>query len=613
MALDENGNVKAVGWGKAGIDIASAIAGNPKADAEAEAFRTTSAFNKLKLDEATRAAERDKELEPLKVRINQLISGWDDPETYEDDPESGSTHRIAIPGKKHAPLFTHDPKNGFTIDENLSKERLPEYLSLMHRIYGHDGLTKMHPFFNQASIAAPKAGESPKVFEAATGRTPDGSNAERRYGQAGLINALNHGLAPRTAEQEKIKHDNAVTAANTAGDVEKIAADNKTKLELSHGMIKTPDGWRIGPESPLGKLLSAMGAGEEEPVVPPQGANPTDDMTSYGSSGMPGKSDDNNSETLTPEGDEPPEPIMDLYRDPVTKQYGADKKTASSSKIAESISGGVKKIKNKDGSFTLTPNEPQREMNPAETARDTANALMLARLPTETEKQKKRELDDGWASGVGARFAEAVADKEGDMIGATQASPIATLINDTRIDLEERGIDPDKARSLAFQIVQDLYKDKYQTNWEIRGDNLIEEKSTSGWDWIRGGAGVGVSGSEAAKYLGDKVAADVNKIPNMYVDRAKYEQKAPGILEDMGFPPEMTKDVDPKLSAMLVGIAWMEDVIAQAPKNGYRFSAPIPGSSKHMIKTMQNPPQDIDTFRKRIEDMKQYIINNYGP
>ena len=625
MALDENGNVKSSGWGKALGDVAGLIAGNPRADAEADAFRTQSEFNKLKLGEAKKTADEAAKLEPFKVRINQLISGWDDPDTTQDDPESGSTHPISIPGKKHAPIFTHDPKNGFVIDPTIASQRLPEYMSIMHRVYGHEAMAKMHPFFNQAAIAAPTAGQTPADFEAATGRTPDGANAERRYGQPGLINALNHGLAPRTAEQEKIKLGNAVTAAKTAGTVGKIDADNKTLLELSHGMIKTPEGWRIGPDSPLGKLLAAMEGGEEEPAVQPTGERPPDDMTSHGSSGFPEvvtKSDDNSSESstptgteqpLTPEGDPAPEPIFDLYRDPVTKQYGADKKTASSSKLAESISGGVKKTRNKDGSFTLTPNEPQREMNPAEAARDTANALMLSRLPTEAEKQKKRELDDSWASGVGSRFSEAVADKEGDKIGATQSSPIATLINDTRLDLEERGFDPDKARSIAFQIVQDKYKDKYQTNWEMWGDNLIEEKTAGPgkWDWIRGGAGDGVSGSDAAKYLGDAVASDINKVHNMYVDRAQYEKRAPKILEEMGFQHDFA-DQDPKLSAMLVGIAWMEDVVAKAHKNGYRFSAPIKGSSKHMIKTMQNPSEDIDSFNKRIQEMKEYILANYA-
>lgn len=84
MALDENGNVRSSGWGKALGDIAGVIAGNPKADAEAENFRNVSEGNKIKLEEARRAAEREKALDPHRKGLADLFT-----EKEEFDPAGG--------------------------------------------------------------------------------------------------------------------------------------------------------------------------------------------------------------------------------------------------------------------------------------------------------------------------------------------------------------------------------------------------------------------------------------------------------------------------------------------------------------------------------------------
>ena len=72
------------GTGNAVAEAMFALAGNPKADAEAENFRTVGEANKIKLEEARRAAEREKALDPHRKGLADLFA-----EKEEFDPAGG--------------------------------------------------------------------------------------------------------------------------------------------------------------------------------------------------------------------------------------------------------------------------------------------------------------------------------------------------------------------------------------------------------------------------------------------------------------------------------------------------------------------------------------------
>jgi hypothetical protein len=604
MALDENGNVRPVGWGKGLAEAISAFAGNPKADAEAEAFRTTSAFNKLKLDEAARLAERDKALDPARKKWRSL---WTEEEV--DGPTEVLADGLGVnPTKIKKPAaMRFDGERGFVFDQG----RIGDIISSGSELYGPDFITKWHGFLTKAGPEWAKL-------------TPEERNRVTRDGPESITGGI-----PMSAAS---KENNAGTVmavdtakANAGAKVKEIETDTNAKLQLSHGLVQDPrtGEWRIGPKSPIGRLLSGFGLGESKPAVTQASGTTEDDMTSYGSSGMPEvttESDDNSSETTST-----PDEIPQLFsggdlNPPATKQYSDDKKSASSGKIADSIAAGGSVTENKDGSFSFKPSAPSREMNPAEQARQAANDMGVRSLPSETEKLKKRELDDQWAGGLAQQVARLVADEDGDAPDLAFIEPVVRQINDLRIDLERRGYDSDEARSLAVRLAVDSYSKYFQTNYEWPGKNRIELKQDPTFGpkgetiftahtgksntWGRD-----VTPDEVQKTVADDVAGNATEhVPNMYIDKPTYVKKIPETLTALGVPPD--KQSNPDIQALAVGLMWMKDVKEYAPQNGWRFSEPSGvGGGQHVIRTMKDPAAYMKLLDEKIKQYEEYIRN----
>jgi hypothetical protein len=652
--IDQNGNVRTMGYGQAGSDLVRAVVGSPKADAEAENFRTTSEFNKLRLDEAKKAADDAAKLEPHKKRINELISGWSDPDTTKEDPESGSTHPIVIPGKKHAPLFTHDPKYGFRIDETIASERLPEYLSILHRVYGHDALTKMHPFFNQAGISAPKPGESEQDFTKRTGRTPDGANYEGRYGQNGLINAIDKSLAKRTPEQEATLKTNAITAGRNSSDV-----------LLDSSVFQKPDGIHIGPNSPLGVSISrdngwsaptegspssialsmAPGGNRQPnaatpPVAPekspptsaPQAvvAPPVTPTPSTPAKAQPTIAGQVSSPPPAPPPAAPTEPaepqaLYDLDTPPPTKQTAAGEKVASSGKIPSIIAAGGQVTRNPDGSMTFKPAQPGREPNADEAKRQVLNEIGTKDFPTNRDKLDKIDSDEAWLGKVVSKFSDMIIEENGRVPDPTQLGAIASEIDATRADLEKRGLPWAEARSVSISLFAKKFKERFQTNPEYKllgfigpdrwAQDKIERKPSSAPNATATEKTNGdVSPQLAAQELRTLVDNDnLDKIPNPVVDSVKNTELGLKWLESIpGFDMDKVPEESlPLLKQKLADLFWMKDVVSKAPNNGYKFSSPAKTGGVHTIKTMPNPREDMQRYIDTIKQYEDFITRTY--
>lgn len=578
--IDQYGNLRTAGYGQGLSEIAKAIAGSPKADAEAANFRNVSEANQIKLEDARRAAERDKGLDPHRKGLADLFKETETFGEGETVYPDGSGPSIV---KKRAAF--HWNGNRFEFDQDAVSKLVEHGVAL----YGPDFAKNWHGFLTNAA---------PKYDDIDPTHQPLATTSGRA--------AVPGGVRLSDSQTKNIEDNSIATAVSNAkakGKAAEIEADNKTNLDLSHGIIRDPrtGGFRIGPKSPLGKLLSGFGVTkqEEEEADPETPSDNADEST-----GEPQPTVANVTQEEA-SGQQPPSPIFDLDT-PVTKQYSADKKTASSSKVAEVISGGGKVVKNKDGSFSFNPAEPSREMNPSEIARDAANSQGVRSLPSQADINAKRKIDDEWSAGLAKRLVGSVADKEGDSPHPDLLGPIADVVNGVRIDLESRGIEPDQARSIAYDIVTKAYNQQFRTNWEMFGKNLIE-KNPDAWDKDD----KNVTPEFAAEAVKTKVSTDVNKVPNMYLDHEKYAKSSRNILDSLGVSPDLDYESDEKLKSMLVGIAWMQDVINNAPANGYRFSSPGKAGGKHIIHVMTDPANDIQKFQQRIDQMKEYIQNNY--
>ena len=144
MALDKFGNVMGTGTGNAIAEAMFALAGNPKADAEAENFRTVGDANKIKLEETRRAAEREKALDPHRKGLADLFA-----EREELDPAGGD--EVAADGlrpktiRKRAAF--HWNGNSFEFDQDAVSKLVEHGVA----INGVDFAKNWHGFLTNAA------------------------------------------------------------------------------------------------------------------------------------------------------------------------------------------------------------------------------------------------------------------------------------------------------------------------------------------------------------------------------------------------------------------------------------------------------------------------------
>jgi hypothetical protein len=214
--IDQFGNIRTTGTGLSIAQAISALAGNPKAEAEASNFRNVSEANQIKLEDARRAADRDKALDPHRQGLASLFKpteSWDPNGGEEVGPDGLRPKMI----KKRAAF--HWNGNRFEFDQDAVSQLVEHGVAL----YGPDFAKNWHPFLTNA---APSYSDlHPTAQPSAT--------IGGRGGIAGAI-ATNSG-------QRAVAEDEALAGAKL-----------KAKVEAAVGSTTNADGTvEYGPDSPV--------------------------------------------------------------------------------------------------------------------------------------------------------------------------------------------------------------------------------------------------------------------------------------------------------------------------------------------------------------------------
>ena len=620
--IDRNGNLGTYGIGSSiGKDLIDAF-GNPRADAEAEDRRSNREINEFKFQQAKAEAERIKAIEPKKNRIRDLISGWNDPDETDtenalvDFTEDGSMVSVPgkIPGKVNAPIFAHDPKNGLTIDRDLAKERLPEYLGLINEVYGHDSLTKMHPFFNQAAIAAPNPGESPSQFEITTGLTPTGANAKRQHGLPGLLSSLNAGLAKPTQEQQGTINEANRQASefkrNQARLDAILAAETDNSLKKRFGTFVTPGGDIITGFEYGGNVTPAMLSPEpvapaSPPVAPPAAAAPMTVIPSspalagilapgnrrsedvYGFDLPPGLPPAAPADTPSPTpggvygpagasgaaGDVDPEyPGVGPL---IGRQTIRKTDITSQSSPKNTVPAGVIGEKMADGRTIYRRPAPVEGPTPTEAR----NEFLIENGYLTPEQKERAAVDRGkWEAGLPKQIAALIANPAGRIPGGsgkggassvnTDLNPfvnaIAYEISSKAMELEMAGYSPFEARKLASDMTLAAYRKDVRTE-----ENFFRTQDTA--KLVSPGAGVDkeLSPSDVQTLIRSSNQANQGVLPSKAILGQKYidqELRYRGIdQEDLNLIPIKARS---QIVQSMTHIAFIEDIIKRSELNG---------------------------------------------
>ena len=194
------------GTGNAVAEAMFALAGNPKADAEAENFRTVGEANKIKLEEARRAAERDKALDPHRQGLAGLFA-----ETVQNDPAGGE--EIGPDGSRPKTIRKraafHWNGNKFEFDQDAVSKLVEHGVA----INGVDFAKNWHSFLTRAA--------------------PVNAHVDKTYqGEASIggLGAVPGGSRLSEGQTQNIEHN---TIANSIAAAKAVAAT---------GDIKNPDG-----------------------------------------------------------------------------------------------------------------------------------------------------------------------------------------------------------------------------------------------------------------------------------------------------------------------------------------------------------------------------------
>jgi len=233
--IDQFGNIRTTGTGLSIAQAIAALAGNPKADAEAANFRNVSEANQIKLEDARRAAERDKALDPHRQGLAGLFKpteSWDPNGGEEVGPDGLRPKMI----KKRAAF--HWNGNRFEFDQDAVSQLVEHGVAL----YGPDFAKNWHPFLTNA---APKYDDIDPTYQPAA----------TMGGRASVPGGARMG-------EKQVENLNANTIATA---IAKANADAET------GVIDNPDGTKTyGRNSP--RMLMEAARKAKLPKITPDAA-----------------------------------------------------------------------------------------------------------------------------------------------------------------------------------------------------------------------------------------------------------------------------------------------------------------------------------------------------
>jgi len=610
MALDENGNVRSSGWGKAFGDIASAIAGNPRADAEADAFRTNASINKAKLKQVEDQAGDDE----------LFMDAFEGQKVMPGSPVIGGIGPSA-PGAR-------DPSTRlFAIDDNgviqPNKANLSKYgTSVIARMIARNP-GKAREIISNFGLASTMGGDDftdGQALRIRLGSTPQGAVADPS-------NA-------RTPGQEKAMEDNALFAASAA-----------QRVGAKAGVTKLPGNEEVaGPDNAISLIIAGRNkkkqiighteTGEpiyegdekktDEPVGPVSSVSPGESsiagMLSESGDEIPTSTNaDNNTidDDGAPNGASP-EPDPDLDEDGVERDPLAGEQTlpemlsqsqiinnknqvAHQQAIARALakSPEYEQTVNPDGSVSfkkkevVLPEPPKLEGNTPQ-AIDKINRMLRPDKPrTFDQVQRQREIVSNWKSQAINKVKKETMENNGDTIMSDlHASSLVDEMEIVRKKLEQEGYPSDVAMEAAHSIVIKAYKSVYEMSHQIVGSpNVVRlDDNRSLFDWL-------LDKQDPVKMTSAEdfqrsIKSSLGSYPS--AGKREYSDGAEATVGDVAHER-------PELVGLARDIAFWEAIVAN-PENGY--SAPDPKSpSKEYVHHVVTPDQ-VPLIRAKIEAAK---------
>lgn len=532
MALDENGNVKSSGWGKALGDIASVIAGNPKADAEAENFRTVGEANKIKLEEARRAAERDKALDPARAGWKSLTEG-----SEVDDP-NGDVEVLADglgvnPKKVKKPAAFQWDADGMHF--KFDQSRVDEFLKHGTALYGPDFFTKWHPFLTKA---APDYTGKLKV-----------TGAEANLLSRGGVEA--HPSAMPLSEATKgnmVDRSIAASVASGRGD----AARTKDT-----GVTTDPEG------NPI------VGANHPSNTTNPnEWKGPTEGVL-YDDEGNPFAPNDEIPVDNSTNSDEPQPPGVGPVVDAPSPVYKSDlaAQIAGKGKVAPGTEPEILP----DGRKLYRRPQSVSGPTPQELEADWSREHKQKGYSTPASKIAAQEDHGKWLASLPNTIGAFMTNTKGDVPGATESGgstannpyihSVATFIAGVEQKLEAAGYDPIAARQLAVSKAAELYKAGFDTDWEMIGMNKAVGKD-----------GKNVSPADITNSLESNMKQQLGDLPSKSLFADRYLSKT---LARYGYDAEDLKGVPEAdvrtIEKHAIHVGFLKDILRKVRTNGGRY------------------------------------------
>ena len=618
--------------------------GNPKADAEARQYQQNREINQLKLEQARREADRDRELDPFRQSWRELFSGGGQVPDTEYDPYHGENQGqwpvdTVAQGK---PVMSWNKDRGlFEFDQS----RVGDIMSNGVALYGPDFATKWHEFLTNAAPTNKHLTDSE-------------ANLASRKG----LEAVSGGITP--SDQSKKNVDDSIRRqimSNAMGNAEAAAQVGALDDPLN------PGAKLVGPNHPS-KLMTKPSS-EPPPASPDKSANVVANMISANAA-APGTSSEPPTPSSTPGAsfnftpvslpgpqpgmssvssaattetpatttspasqpdDEPSDPLKDqsvasLFTKAIKSQMETLNK-ANKAQFEAAAKRPTGKLEQLPGGGTrwvpdpITPPEPvipdKRSLAP-----DEIEKLFRMENPSVPRNYKesveKMNSDRAWTEGLSQVFIDQLSPSKDTPLSKEHALRLALEANDVRLKLEQRGFAPDFARTVAVSAVRQAFEGNYELIYQIVGDAHVvdkrEKRSITHWDkdnltpaeMISGAEAIGgtvnkatgaLEGAQRPSSVGmfkNSIEAALGQFP-MEGD-SKYKTQGLDLIKtfrDYGTtaPPQ---DVV-KLAA---DIKFWEDIVANS-KNGYAARGINGGYTQRQVS-----PEQVELIRQKIEAAK---------
>jgi hypothetical protein len=588
--------------------IADAIKANfdPRLEAEAAQFRTNRDIADLKLAQAKREAERDRELDPYRQSWRELFSGGGQVPDTEYDPYHGENNGqwpvdTVARGK---PVMSWNGDRGvFEFDQS----RVGDIIANGTALYGPDFATKWHEFLTKAA---------PTYKGLSNGEV----NVASRKGLEAI---------PGGVELSDVSEGNARRSI-VAGTMANAEAKAKAEGEFGSGPDPEAPGQVIyGRRYPW--LPKSMKPAGSEPPAPSseKSANPLAELIATpgapsSSSSEPPVPSPSPSAATTEEAKAPEDESSDPLKDQsvasiLTKAVKAQV-DASNKAIKAQVDSAVKNPKGRlvpipGGGAKWVPDkiEVPDMVVPEKTALTPDELEKLSRLENPfiprsfTEAEKKRTSDDSWKANLKQTFIDELSPEGDTQLSDQHAIALASEADNLRLKLETRGFPPESARTIAVSAVKEAFNGNYELAYQIYGKAHVvdknEKRGWTHWDKDQLSPAEMISGAKEIKHTSGirpssegKFRASIDQALGQYPIQGdpKYQKQGMDLVKTFRDYGTSTPPAD--VMKLASDIKFWEDIVANA-SNGYAAE-----SASGRGFTQRKPSADeIEMIRRKIE------------